>query len=98
VPCNCTNTGNVYKWTPLNISPSVSNYYSYWSFPFVASATSTGAVTATVVPQTGTLATLPVYKTNGSAQASSGDITIGLFYVAYFVDYLNSGNGGFVIK
>ena len=98
VSCNCSNVSNVYTLTPLNIAPNVSNYYSYWGFAFVASATSTGLITATIVPNTGTLPTLPVYKTNGSAQATTNDITINLFYLLYYVDSLNSGNGGFVIK
>ena len=97
ISCNAANTGNVYTLTPLNISPALPNYFSFQSFGFVAPATSTGLVTATVVPQTGSLATLPVYKNHGAAQATTNDITINLFYVAFYVDTLNSGNGGFVI-
>lgn len=101
VSCTCTNVGNVYTLTPFNISPNVANYYSYWSFAFVASATSTGTVTATVIPSsqstmTGVLPTLPVLKTHGSAAAGNADLTAGLFYVMYYVDTLNGGNGAFV--
>lgn len=97
ISCTCTNVGNVYTLTPFNVSPLLSNYYSYWSFAFVAPATSTGTVTATVVPPTGTLPTLPVLKTHGSAAAGTSDFTINLFYVMYYVDTLNSGNGAFVV-
>lgn len=97
IPCISTNANNVYTLTPFNVSPNIANYYDYQPFSFVASATSTGLVTATVVPLTGSLATLPVYKNHGAAQATTNDIIINLFYVAYYVDTLNSGNGGFVI-
>lgn len=97
ISCTCTNVGNVYTLTPFPIAPQLLNYYSYWSFAFVAPATSTGAVTATIIPTTGALATLPVLKTHGSAPASTSDLTINLFYVMYYVDTLNSGNGAFVI-
>lgn len=98
VPCNGVFNSNLYTLTPFNISPQVLKYTSYWSFAFVAPAPSTGLVTATVVPTTGSLAALKVFKTNGSAQATTGDITINLFYLLYFVDTLDSGNGGFVLK
>lgn len=98
VSCNAAFSLNLYTLTPVEIAPRVKNYYSYWSFAFVAPATSTGAVTATVVPATGSLASLPVYTNNGAAQANAGDITINLFYLLYFVDSLNAGNGGFVLK
>lgn len=97
IACNATNVSNLYTLTPADVSPRVPNYFDYWSFAFVASATSTGPVTATVMPVTGALPTLKVYKTHGSAQAGAGDITNGLFYVVYYVDSLDSGNGGFCI-
>lgn len=98
IACDEAFAANVYTLTPVNIAPNVPNYFDYWSFAFVATNTSTGSVTATVVPRTGTLPTLKVYKTNGSAQAGAGDIVSGLFYVLYFVDSLDSGNGGLVLK
>lgn len=97
VSCNCTNVGNVYTLTPLNISPIVLNYYSYCGFAFVASGTSTGATTATIVPNTGSLPTLPILKNHGAAPAAGGDLTTGLFYVMRYVDSLNGGNGAFVL-
>lgn len=98
IPCTATNAGNVYTLVPFNISPYFEGYLDYLSFPFVAPATSTGLVTATVMPTKGTLATLNVYKTNGSAQATTNDITINLFYQLFYVDSLNAGAGGFVLK
>lgn len=97
VPCTCTNVGNVYTLTPFNVSPQVKGYFSYTSFAFVASGTSAGLITATVVPTTGSLSTLKVYKTHGSAQATLNDLTINLFYVVYYVDTLDAGSGGFVL-
>lgn len=100
ISCTCANVGNVYTLTPFPISPNLANYFSYWSFAFVASATSTGAATATVVPTTanvntiGVLPTLPMLATHGSSNAT---LTINLFYVMYYVDTLNSGNGAFVV-
>lgn len=98
VPCTATNVSNVYTLTPFSISPQFTGYMDYWSFAFVSPFTSTGLVTATIKPDTGALPTLKVFKTNGSAQATTGDITINLFYILYFVDTLDSGTGGFVLK
>lgn len=97
IPCGCTGT-NVLTLTPNPGGPLLQGYFDYEVFSFVAEHTSTGAVTGTVVPVTGTLDTLKVYKTNGSAQASNGDITAGLHYTATYVDTLDSGAGGFVLR
>lgn len=97
ISCTCVNVGNVYTLTPFNVSPDVLNYYSYFGFAFVASATSTGTVSATVVPTTGSLPTLPVLKSHGAAAAGANDLTVNLFYIFYYVDTLNSGNGAFVV-
>lgn len=95
----CTAAGaNLITLTPFNVSPSLTAYADYEVYAAVAAATSTGPVTATVVPQTGSLPTLPVYKSNGAAQASNGDIVVGLFYLFVYVDSLNAGGGGFVLK
>lgn len=98
ISCSASTTSNVITLTPFNISPNLPGYFNYWSFAFVADVTSTGTVTATVVPATGTLATLPVYKNDGGTAAGAGDIVITRFYVLYYVDSLNSGNGGLVLK
>lgn len=96
-PCSASGS-NVVTLTPNDDAPLIEKYVDYEFFPFVAAANSTGAVTMTVVPRTGTLATLKAYKTNGSAQAGNGDITAGLLYIAVYVDSLDSGSGGFVLK
>lgn len=98
IGCTATFASNKYTLTPLSIAPNVPSYLFSQAFMFVAPASSTGLVTATVVPAKGVLATLKVFKTNGSAQATAGDITINLFYLLYYVDSLDSGNGGFVLK
>jgi hypothetical protein len=82
----------------LAASPLVSQYADFDTFRFVADATSTGLLSAKVVTPQGTLATLNVYKTNGSAQATTGDVTINLQYDLTFVDSLNSGAGGLVLR
>lgn len=96
-PCNASGT-NVITLTPLEASPLIEKYADFEAFAFVAANNSTGDVTMTVVPRDGTLATLKAYKTNGSAQAGNGDIAAGSFYLAFYVDSLDSGAGGFVIK
>ena len=97
VPCNASGT-NLVTLTMLVTSPLIRQYNDFDTFRAVAGGTSTGTVTAKVVTPQGTLATLNVYKTNGSAQASTGDITSGLLYDFTYVDSLNSGAGGFVLR
>jgi hypothetical protein len=97
-PCNSSTTSNVITLTLLDVQPSLNQYSDYETFAFVADATSTGPVTALIVTATGTLGTLPVYKNNGAAQASTGDIAINLHYWLTYVDSLNGGNGGFVLR
>jgi len=98
IPCTATGT-NVLVLTPNHpVAPVIERYNDFDAFAFVAANNSTGAVTATVVPATGTLATIKVYKTNGAAQAGAGDVVAGSFYLAFFVDALDAGAGGFVLK
>lgn len=101
VTCNATFAANVYTLTPVAPAPLVPGYVSYWSFAFVAPADSTGLISATVMPNTGGLATLAVYKDNGATQADSGDILAGSFYILYYVDTMGptgSTYSGFVLK
>lgn len=97
IPCNAGGA-NIITLTPLTASPLIEKYTDYDVFTFVCLNNTSGPVTMTVVPKNGTLATLKVYKTNGSAQAGNGDITAGLLYFAIYNDALDSGAGGFVIK
>jgi hypothetical protein len=98
IPCNASTTTNVITLTMLPTSPLVKQYADFDTFQFIADATSTGTLTALVVTPQGSLGTKNVYKTNGSAQATTGDVTSGLQYQLTFVDSLNSGNGGFVLR
>lgn len=81
-----------------------SGYYDYDVFSAVAANTSVGPVTAYVVtprrPNAApfSLPTLKVFKTNGSAQAGAGDLVQGLHYTFTFVDVLDTGAGGFVLR
>lgn len=102
IPCEETGT-NVLALVQLPVSPLISQYNDYDVYQFVAAATSTGLVTAdvTVVQgQTvqGTLATLKVFKTNGAAQATTGDVVLGSQYELSYVNSLDGGLGGFVLR
>lgn len=97
-PCNASTAANVITLTPLEASPMNEGYRDFEVFGFVADAGTTGAVTMTVVPRKGTLATLKAYKTNGASQAGNGDVVSGSFYLAIFSDHLDGGAGGFVLK
>lgn len=98
VPTTATHVSNVITLTPYSNSPQFGKYNDFQNFPFMAAATTTGAVTATVVPPTGVLDTLPVYINNGATQANSGDIVAGRVYNAMYHSGLNSGNGGFLLS
>lgn len=96
-PCSASGT-NVITLTPNDDAPLIEKYVDYEQFPFVAANTSNGAVTMTVVPRKGTLATLKAYIANGATQASTGDVVAGSFYIASYVDSMDAGAGGFVLK
>lgn len=96
-PCSASGT-NVITLTPNDSSPLHPKYIDHEAFAFVAANNSTGSVTMLVAASRGNLSTLKAYKTNGSAQAGAGDITAGLYYVAYYVSSMDSGAGGFVLK
>lgn len=100
IPCNAKTTTNIITLTLLDVQPAVSQYASYDTYAFVADTTSSGNVSALVVTDSpgGTLPTLNVYKTNGSARAGANDITQNLQYFLTYVDTLNSGSGGFVLR
>lgn len=98
MPCNASTDTNVITLTLLPIQPLVSQYVSYETFAFVADTDSTGDLSALVVTAEGTLATLNVYKDNGATQAASGDVVKDCQYFATYVDSLDSGNGGFVLR
>ena len=97
IPCIASGT-NVITLTMLDTSPLVQGYFDFDAFRAVAANTTTGAATALVATPQGNLGTIKVFKTNGSAQAGAGDIVAGLLYDFVFVDSLDSGNGGVVLK
>lgn len=97
IPCNATG-GNAITLSMLQIAPLVTRYNDFDSFRFVAASGSTGSVTAGVVTPQGPLATLNVYKSNGASAAGAGDIVSGLLYELVYVDSLNAGAGGFVLR
>lgn len=96
-PCDASGT-NVINLTPLTAFPLLEKYVDYEVYSFVAANTSTGVVTMTIVPKSGTLATLKAFKTSGAAQATTGDVVAGSLYLAIYNDALDSAVGGFVIK
>jgi hypothetical protein len=97
IPCNASGT-NIITLTMLATSPLIKQYNDFDTYRAVAANTTTGLVTALVTTPQGSLTTLNVYKSNGSAQATTGDITAGLLYDFTYVDSLNSGAGGFVLR
>lgn len=98
IPCNASTTSNTITLTLLDSQPQVNQYASYDSYGFVADATSSGNVSALVVTQNGTLATLNVYKANGATRATTSDVVSGSQYFLTYVDSLNSNAGGFVLR
>jgi len=99
IPCNAsTSVSNVITLTMLQVQPLVQGYASFDTYAFVADFTVTGNVSAFVVTSTGSLNVCNVYKNNGAAQATTGDITQGLQYMLTFADNLNSNAGGFVLR
>jgi len=96
-PCSVSGT-NILTLTPNPVFPFIEKYVDFEVYTFVAVATSTSLVTATIVPEVGALDTLRVYKDNGATQANSGDIVSGSLYFLIYNDGLDGGNGGFVLK
>ncbi|WP_213775120.1 hypothetical protein [Bradyrhizobium sp. dw_78] len=98
IPCNCASSNNVYTLSMLSAQPTYTGYAAHDQFGFVADTTSTGTVTANVVTSTGALETLPVHVSNGASQAGANSIVAGGQYFATYVDSLNGGAGGFVLR
>lgn len=96
-PCNATGT-DLITLAPLTASPLIEAYRDFEIYGFTAENTSVGAVTATVTPKSGTLPTLKVYKDLGATPAATGDVIGGLFYWLVYLDSLDGGAGGFVLK
>lgn len=97
VPCNASGT-NIITLTMLDVSPLVQGYYDFDTYRAVAANTTTGTVTALVATPQGNLGTIKVFKSNGATQATTGDIVSGLLYDFTYVDSLDGGAGGFVLR
>src|SRR5262245_1870625 len=97
IPCSAAGT-NLIVLTPNAAFPKIEKYVDYEIYAFTAEATSTGNVTMLVRLPNGDLATIKAFKTNGAAQATTGDIVANSVYLAVFADHLDGGAGGFVIK
>lgn len=96
--CNAVTSGGFVTLTLLDVQPAIKQYASHDRFTFVADATVTSATSAVVVTNSGTLSTLNVYSSNGAKAVSSGGIVSGLQYELTYVDALNGGAGGFVLR
>lgn len=100
IPVEITNVGNKYTLVPKLHQEGAESYGDHMVFCGPASAASTGSVTAEVKSASHhkTLPTIKVYKNNGLAQAGSGDVADGAFYLWIYVEALDGGAGGFVLK
>lgn len=95
IPCVATGTNSV-ALAPIGNAPSSANlgsYSNFNTFSFIASATSTGPLSA----QFGSLASLPIYRSDGTTQATTGDFVTGRPYTLMYAASLNSGGGGFYL-
>src|SRR5215469_12684216 len=95
IPCTASGTNSIVL-TPLANTVTVSAYTISGlplAFSFVASGTSTGAISA----QVGALASLPVYLPGGVLQAGANAVLAAGNYVIAYNAALNSGGGGFAI-
>ncbi len=108
IVCNLTGTNDL-ELATLRGGPQVgqfgtAGYVDFEVYSAVAEHTSTGAVTAYVLlfatsnAAARALGTLKVFKQNGAVQADAGDLVAGLHYTFTYVDSLDSGNGGFVLR
>ncbi len=93
LPYTATGTNTVVL-TPIATAFAPSPVYLNRNlFSFAAAATSTGAITLNV----NGLGALPLYRVNGTTQATTGDLIINVTYLVAYNAALNAGNGGFQI-
>ena len=92
IPCSLSGTNDIVL-TPLTNTPSVTAYQNYMQFTGIASATSTGDMTA----QIGALDALNIFvdTSGGPVRASSGSIVINTSFILMYDSTLDSGSGGF---
>jgi len=97
IPCNASGT-NVITLAIVAQTLLVTQYSDFDTYRAVAANTTTGLVTALVTTAQGSLATIKVFKNNGASLATTGDVTSGLLYDFTYMDSLDSGAGGFVLR
>lgn len=85
---------NIIALTPIGNAPTLSAYTRFNTFAFKAAATSSAPVTASFA----SLATLPVYKSDGTTQVGANDILTGGLYLLIYDSSLNTGGGGFYLS
>lgn len=99
VPCTASTTANLITLTPKLHEEGAAAYGDYMTFAFVADASVSGVTTAKVQTRAAkALATIKVYASGGSAQATTGDIVATRLYLAIYNSALDGGAGGLVIK
>lgn len=101
MPSDVSGTANALILTP-NLTPNntIPNYLDYMPFAFEATATSTGPVTIDVTGGGSTLGAKPLYLLSAAGvvtPAGANTLRIGNFYIAYYVQSLNGGDGGFIL-
>ena len=100
-PCVASSAANLISLTPLLHEEGGASYGSGMAFWLLADATSTGLVTARVKrPGSATdyLSTAKVLKSDGAAQATTGDIVSGSGYLFIYDPALDGGAGAFIMK
>jgi hypothetical protein len=93
VACTAGGTANAIALSPITNMPTISSYSNYQTFGFVATATSTGAVTLNISG----VSTLNAYASDGVTQLNSGNIQVGVYYEFVYNSALNGSVGGFQI-
>lgn len=98
VPCLVEISANLITLTPKLHENGGQAYLDNLIFMDRANGGSTAAVTARVKSPTGYLATVNVYLANGVTQAGNLDVAANAFYFFCFVQALNGGAGGLILK
>jgi hypothetical protein len=94
IPCQCTGT-NQLALTVFLDGPTVPAYTDLSPvFAFMTPNTNTGNVTINVE----SLGEYPAFKNNGNDLIENGDLIAGCAYQCFYLSFLNSGGGGFVVN
>lgn len=99
VPVQITQANvNVLVMAPMLHEEGAESYGTGMVFFGKTVAASTGLVTAYLTKPSRALPAVKVYKTNGTAQASTGDIALNAYYLFVYHGDLDGGVGGLVLK